>query len=268
MFPVVNVNALDNIYNFYMSNFSRLYEVYKMFEDEESKKVFIAYIKGRITERLKDFRFAPEPQYFLQNCFPTQGDIAIDGGAYDGATARDFSMQGAKVYSFEMDAKNYSNCVEVAEKYNFVIENFGLSNKKFESFYSEGGVGSSRQDFDTGKKANFIDLDTYVIEKNLPRVDYIKLDIEGAELDMLHGAAKTISRCKPKMAISAYHRWDDLWTLAEYIKSIRPDYKFMFRHYQIDGKDYFLNDEQRLVVSKFGIPYFVPRYCESVLYCI
>lgn len=111
------------------------------------------------------------------------------------------------------------------------------------------------------------DLDTYVLKKDLPRVDYIKLDIEGAELDMLHGAAKTISRWKPKMAISAYHKPEDLWTLALYIKSIRPDYEFQFRHYKIDCTDYFLNDTHRAILKHFGLSYFLPSGCEKVLYC-
>ena len=113
----------------------------------------------------------------------------------------------------------------------------------------------------------FTDLDTYVLKKNLPRVDYIKLDIEGAELDMLHGAAKTISRWKPKMAISAYHKPEDLWTLANYVKSLRSDYEFKFRHYKIDATDYTLSDIEREILQIFGLDYFIPSACESVLYC-
>ncbi|MBR4153211.1 MAG: FkbM family methyltransferase [Selenomonadaceae bacterium] len=115
--------------------------------------------------------------------------------------------------------------------------------------------------------AKFIDLDTYVKRNNLPRVDYIKLDIEGAELEMLHGAAKTITRCKPKMAISAYHKPEDLWTLATYIKSLRADYEFEFRHYRIDCADYMLNDNERAALRYFEMSYLVPTGCEKVLYC-
>ena len=105
------------------------------------------------------------------------------------------------------------------------------------------------------------------MKKNLPRVDYIKLDIEGAELDMLHGAAKTISRWKPKMAISAYHKPEDLWTLASYVKSLRSDYEFKFRHYKIDCTNYIFSDIEREILQIFGLDYFVPSGCETVLYC-
>ena len=116
-------------------------------------------------------------------------------------------------------------------------------------------------------RGHFVDLDSYVAQKNLPRVDYIKLDIEGAELDMLHGAAKTIARCKPKMAVSAYHLPDDLWTLATYIKSLRPDYEFAFRHYKIDATDYLLDDDQRAILKYFGLSWQIPYAGEFVLYC-
>lgn len=105
------------------------------------------------------------------------------------------------------------------------------------------------------------------MRKNLPRVDYIKLDIEGAELDMLHGAAKTITRFKPKMAVSAYHKPEDLWTLATYIKSLRADYEFEFRHYQVDFSDYDMDDNERSVLRYFDLSYLAPNGGEFVLYC-
>ena len=72
-------------------------------------------------------------------------------------------------------------------------------------------------------------LDAYVREKNLPRVDFIKLDVEGAELDVLKGAVTTIARFKPILALSAYHKLDDFWTLMNFVKSVRPDYEFAMR---------------------------------------
>ena len=266
MMTSIDVEGAENLYNLYMEHMPELYSVYEMFADDESKKVFRAAITGGTTQVLQDFRFAPEPQYFLNGFLPKEGDIVIDGGAYDGATSADFVKQGAQVYAFEMDENNYKNCLVTAEKFGFTIENLGLSNQESEGLYFSVGAGSSKNSNGnlTGK---FIDLDTYVARKNLPRVDYIKLDIEGAELDMLHGAAKTITRWKPKMAVSAYHKSEDLWTLATYIKSLRPDYEFQFRHYRIDCTNYIFNDADRAVFRYFGLDYFCPSNCEMVLYC-
>lgn len=260
----------DGYFSLMMRHLPDLYSVYEMLGDDESKKTFRAAIKGRLTGKVSNYRFAPEPQYLLYQFMPTAGDVAIDGGAYDGATAIDFAKCGAQVYAFEMDAANYKNCAArldaVGEVYHIVLENFGLSDRESEQSYSAHGTGS-RKDSNGALTAKFIDLDTYAARKNLSRVDFIKLDIEGAELDMLHGAAKTITRCKPKMAISAYHKWEDLWTLTPYIKSLRPDYEFEFRHYRVDFSDYDMNDAERAVLRTFGLSYLAPNGGEFVLYC-
>ena len=257
----------EKYFSFMMKHLPELYALHESFIDDESRKVFRAVLKGRLTGRVSDFRFAPEPQYFLDGFTPSAGDIAIDGGAYDGATALAFNNCGAKVFAFELGAANYQKCLaRVGQNPNVTIENLGLSDKESEDFYCAIGPGSNKNPSGNAL-GKFIDLDTYVARKNLPRVDYIKLDIEGAELGMLIGAAKTISRCKPKMAVSAYHHWDDLWLLAPYIKSLRPDYEFAFRHYKIDCTDYMLDDDQRAILKYFGLEPFIPSACETVLYC-
>ena len=262
-----SANQQSEYFLFMMKHLPELYAVHESFIDDESKKVFRAVIKGRLTGKLSEYRFAPEPQYLLDGFAPTTGDIAIDGGAYDGGTAKSFAKLGAKVFAFEMDANNYKNCLaHVGQNPNITIENLGLSDKAGEENYFSVDVASLRNP-NGDLRGQFVDLDTYVAEKNLPRVDYIKLDIEGSELDMLHGAAKTISRCKPKMAVSAYHKFGDLWTLAEYIKSLRPDYEFVFRHYKINGMDYLLDDNERAILKYFGLDYLLMSESEFVLYC-
>ena len=269
MITSTNANMAEGIYNRYLNSLPELYAVHEMFADDESKKVFRAYLNGTLSFLLQDFRFAPEPQYFLSGFLPGEGDIAIDGGSYDGANAVDFVRQGAKVFAFEMDAANCQNCLPRAEKFGFTVENLGLSNQAGEAFYSAEEMSSRKVADGTegARVGNFIDLDSYVELKNLPRVDYIKLDIEGAELDALHGAAKTITRWKPKMAICAYHKREDLWTLPTYIKSLRPDYEFQFRHYKIDCTDYIFNDAGRAILRNLGLNYLCPSECEAVLYC-
>ena len=111
MFGFNGKSAAEDRYEYYMKRLPELYDVHEMLADEESKKVFRAYIITKMTNLITDFRFAPEPQYFLEGFLPNAGDIAIDGGAYDGATAIDFAKQGAQVYAFEMNATNYQNCL-------------------------------------------------------------------------------------------------------------------------------------------------------------
>lgn len=73
-------------------------------------------------------------------------------------------------------------------------------------------------------------LDDYASTK-LSRVDFIKMDIEGAEMDAIDGAMKIIREFKPRLAISAYHKPDDLWEIPIKLKSLNPNYKLYFGHH-------------------------------------
>ena len=76
-------------------------------------------------------------------------------------------------------------------------------------------------------------IDALVKEKQLQKVDFIKLDIEGAEPYALKGAAETIRKFKPKLAIAIYHSISDFVTIPEYIRSLCPEYKLYLGHYTI-----------------------------------
>ena len=260
--------AAEDKFNFYMKHLPELYDVHEMLADDESKKIFRAAITGRITQNVNDFIFAEEYQYFLNGFLPTTGDIAIDGGCYDGDTAADFVRQGAKVFAFEMDANNFRNCIAPAKKFGFTLENLGLSEHIGEANYSSTGEDSHIIENGSGTGvAQFVDLDTYVEQKDIPRVDYIKLDIEGLELAALRGAAKTITRCKPKMAICVYHRPEDLWTLPKLIKTLRPDYEFQFRHHTFDRKKYVYGQTYWEFLKYLNLSYRTPSDTDMVLYC-
>ena len=80
--------------------------------------------------------------------------------------------------------------------------------------------------------------ETTTIDENVPliglqRVDYIKLDIEGAELDALRGGEATLRRYRPKLAVSLYHNPEDIETIPRYLAGLDLGYRFYLDHHTI-----------------------------------
>ena len=68
-------------------------------------------------------------------------------------------------------------------------------------------------------------------------IDFIKMDVEGFELSALKGAAETIGKYKPKLAISLYHKPEDFLEIPMYLKSKYPFYRFYLDHYTIHNEE-------------------------------
>ena len=66
-------------------------------------------------------------------------------------------------------------------------------------------------------------------------VTFIKMDIEGAELEALKGSREILKRYRPRLAISLYHKKEDLEEIPVYIKELVSEYKLYIRHYSNAG---------------------------------
>lgn len=71
-------------------------------------------------------------------------------------------------------------------------------------------------------------------ENNIEKIDFIKLDVEGAEMEVLKGAKNTIEKDRPQMAISIYHSFDDFVSIPLYLHEELSDYSFRLGHYSYD----------------------------------
>lgn len=227
-------------YEAFMNHVPELYEVYSSLKDELSRKTFYGFWLGRTSAQFGELVFARGSQYFTAGFIPDKGAVVIDAGVLDGGNSLTFHEFGYKVYGFEMDRENFKVAKKLADKKGFVVENFGLGSHEHEMTYTHapGGAPGASKLIEGGEEvAKIIPLDIYVRQKKIPRVDFIKFDVEGAEIDVLKGAATTIARWKPIMAISAYHKPDDFWVLMNMVKEIRPDYEFALRHYVSSSLD-------------------------------
>ena len=161
-------------------------------------------------------------------------DVVIDCGANMGIFSILAVKRGAKtVYAFDPQERAlnllHANITANNCDGNIITVPYGLSDKKCTlSFVEENdNIGASRISRDGDTATTTIEcttLDDWVAENNIPRIDFIKADIEGAERDMLHGARNTIRRDHPRLAICTYHLPDDPEVLRDIILSIDPTY--------------------------------------------
>jgi hypothetical protein len=70
-----------------------------------------------------------------------------------------------------------------------------------------------------------------VVAEGIDRVDYIKLDLEGAEPEALEGMMETVLRFRPQMAVSIYHTLDHFIDLPRYWMEWLENYNLYVRHY-------------------------------------
>lgn len=87
----------------------------------------------------------------------------------------------------------------------------------------EAGEGSRFVD----RENDFVEIETIALDGYIEdKVTFIKMDIEGAEFAALKGAERIICNQKPKLAISVYHRREDIWEIPKLLLEYNPDYKF------------------------------------------
>jgi FkbM family methyltransferase len=182
-------------------------------------------------------------QYFLSrelvSIAPKNGDYVLDGGACLGDTALVFSNavgDRGKVYAFDP----VHDHLEILK---FNIEQFPLKNVAIhESGLSNQDVFASPiklENYDPAfkiinKTVPLRTIDSLVEKGEIEKIDFIKLDIEGSELAAIKGGIKSIAEFKPRMAISVYHKPNDLFEIIIFIQQNFPFYKFYIEHYTID----------------------------------
>ncbi len=175
-------------------------------------------------------------QYFnLPELNFNENEVFVDAGSFNGDDALRFvaAVGGRydKIYSFEPDAESHDNCKQSLKNLlNTQLINAGLWDATKTISFASLSTGSSHVLGDAGNGVQVYALDDYL--KN-ERVTYIKMDIEGAELQALKGAKNTIVNHRPKLAICVYHKPQDIYEIPAYIAEIAPFYKMYLRHYSI-----------------------------------
>ncbi len=217
---------------------SRLYhqEMYKQLLEAKVAEANIINAGGAIDDMSRK-------QYFdlpILREFQVKDEVFVDGGSFDGKTSQQFvhwcKNSYKKIYAFEPDKDNLEKCTQTIENVcgdRGIVINKGLWNEDAELKFKAISNGSSKVSWD-GETSIFVaPLDDMVEDK----VTFIKYDLEGAEVLALLGAKRIITECKPKLAISVYHKPEDIWEIAGLLLKLNPEYKFYLRHYSVAASE-------------------------------
>lgn len=241
-------NLLDNLidlpahklslgyYNIVSKNIQKFKRTFTLLADDYSKRIFYERINFCIS--LNSSYLTPlkskSPQYFESEIINlSEDEVFIDGGAYTGDTVEEFLRQTngkyKKIYSFEPEEiKRYEFLKKFSSMKDISFQPFGLWNKKdVLRFNAQGGL-ASKLSKNGEHKIPVTSIDEFLSGEE---ASFIKMDIEGAELEALIGARKTIRNFKPKLAICVYHKPLDIVEIPLYIKQLVPEYKLFLRHY-------------------------------------
>jgi len=186
--------------------------------------------------------FHIEGPYELKQVCIDSGEVVIDCGANMGLFSAVSSAKGANVYAFEPFEhiiQNFLSKTAIANP-NITICKYALSDKEGavsfvqnDNLYAHSRIIDIKDVKDKLLVSNketetvtvqTITLDKFVQENKLPRVDFIKADIEGAERLLLKGAKNTLKNLAPKLAICTYHIPDDPQVLRQLILDANPNY--------------------------------------------
>jgi FkbM family methyltransferase len=173
------------------------------------------------------------------------GDMVIDAGSCWGEVAlyfADHTGAEGKVYCFEFTPdnleileQNISLNQHLADRIEVVSKALWDQSEEILSYGAHGPSTSLVRDTKRERtlEVSTLSIDDFVKDEGIARVDFIKMDIEGAELRALQGAEKTIRTFKPKLAISLYHKEDDFIVIPDYLDKLGLGYEFFLDHFTI-----------------------------------
>lgn len=249
----LRTQLLPLVVTFFNEMLPRYRQVYEMLTDEDSKQAYSAHLNCRykLIANHELARVYCGDQYFAVPEIMTfsPDEVFVDCGAFVGDTVELYihHCQGifCKAIAFEPGPVQFTAMKKrfrrLEEEWaispgRLVCVQAGLSDVSSHArimggTISDNLIGTRIVKSDDEDAAGVVTLDEALKGQ---RVDFIKADIEGDEMDMLHGAAHLIRTQKPRIAICLYHKLTDPYEIPLYLKELVPEYKFKVRHHSMN----------------------------------
>ena len=233
--PVTAEEYFDK--DFYNSNYESIKKAYDSLADEESKRTYASIVNYKLTGRA-EYLFASTQK--TSQIYSLIGDgvkVAVDAGAYNGDTAREMQTYFVKIeriYAIEPDKRNFKKLSKYVDENNLAGKiipiNAGAWSENSEGEFNSSANRNSSISSTVSYESRSDSVPLVAIDSITDgKIDYIKYDVEGAELEALKGSIKTIEANRPRLLISAYHRSEDIFSLVNYVKEKHPFYSLYMR---------------------------------------
>lgn len=222
-FTVVNGKRLE-----WDSELAKIREVeyqrtYELLSDERAKKTMQLYLNAATAGEFHELftKCYEKTSYFNSITEGLKVDTLIDCGAFDGDSIHNFVdvfPDYKNIIALEPDTSNLEKLRERQKREdirNLTVINKGLGSQVGVCHFKANGESNSFLDDDGGVEVQITTLDD--ISKGLTGRLFVKMDIEGSEMNALHGAEKLIYEKHPAIAICVYHREDDLIEIPKFI---------------------------------------------------
>lgn len=228
----------------------KLDELIVQMQDSESKKILgtirgVIAKEGGVTSRSFASIASDEDCYFVHEVcasMPKQANI-VDCGGFTGDLMVALEKHGvdfSRVWSFEPNPKlynvMYSNIVKNGLEGKFIPIQKGVWESSGKAFldFNEEDIAGGKIDSARGEAVEIVAIDDVFQNE---RIDFIKMDIEGAEIHALRGGIKKIRSDRPILAISLYHSPYDVANIPLYCMQELENYIFFIRHHSFIGSE-------------------------------
>jgi FkbM family methyltransferase len=176
-------------------------------------------------------------KYDWGNTRIAKDDVVIDIGACEGSFSVYAASRGSQVVAVEPCRKMIALVEKLFELRHLarpVLINKLIGSSTGEAYFcvDSENIAASKivpTPIDGSYPLEVVTLDRLVQSLNLQRVDFIKCDAEGADVEIIKSGKETLRRFRPKIAVTTYHADDHFRVLAEYLSGLG---------YRIRGKGY------------------------------
>lgn len=223
---------------------------FSVFSDDASRAHFLAQVEARLSGRIDRLAGPTAGEQYLATDLwrPRDDECVVDGGAFDGDTLlawlRERGPRFVSWLAIEPHPENAAALhrtiaalpVEVRARVRVEICALGAESGTM-AMTAQGSAGASAGAATGDPTEPMVPVRPLDDVVGVADVSFVKLDIEGAELDALRGMKRVVTRSRPVLAVCAYHRQDHLWRVPLALAELSPQARIHLRPHGAEGWD-------------------------------